>query len=97
MMMMKMISSFQVDIDKNQQEEDANYFDEDDLGEWWWCKYCEIADVYIWYMMYMELIDNEICREYAATTAEKESLEEKDKFLHRKKVGAGKIRWWLKW
>ena len=27
----------QVDIDKNQQEEDANYFDEDDLGErqWW--------------------------------------------------------------
>ena len=23
----------QVDIDKNQQEEDANYFDEDDLGE----------------------------------------------------------------
>ena len=30
-----MISSFQVDIDKNQQEEDANYFDEDDLGEWW--------------------------------------------------------------
>ena len=29
--------AYQVDIDKNQQEEDANYFDEDDLGErqWW--------------------------------------------------------------
>ena len=26
----------QVDIDKNQQEEDANYFDEDDLGESPW-------------------------------------------------------------
>ena len=47
-------------------------------------------------MMYMELIDNEICREYAATTAEKESLEAKDKFLHRKKVGAVKMRWWSK-
>ena len=42
-------------------------------------------------MMYMELIDHEICREYAATTAEKESLEAKDKFLHRKKVGAVKM------
>ena len=26
-------AKFKVDIDKNQQEEDANYFDEDDLGE----------------------------------------------------------------
>ena len=25
-------AKFKVDIDKNQQEEDANYFDEDDLG-----------------------------------------------------------------
>ena len=41
----------------------------------------------------MTIVDNEICREYAATTTEKESLEAKDKFLHRKKV---KIRWWSK-
>ena len=41
----------------------------------------------------MTIVDHEICREYAATTTEKESLEEKDKFLHGKKVGAGKIRW----
>ena len=47
-------------------------------------------------MMCMDLIDKEICREYAATTAEKESLEAKDKFLHRKKVGASKMRWWSK-